>query len=67
VYLLDTSAFLKAVLSGLDFLPLGARRVMRDEANDLLLSTVSVAELGILGSVTSLSASMSDGELPIRR
>jgi PIN domain nuclease of toxin-antitoxin system len=67
VYLLDTSAFLKADLNGLDSLPVGARRVMRDEANDLLLSTVSLAELGILGSVTSLSASGSSGELPIRR
>lgn len=47
-YLLDTCALIKAAVEGEEALGRRAARVMRDQRNDLLLSTVSVAELHYL-------------------
>lgn len=47
IYLLDTSAFLSAALDGLEALPGRVRKILIDEGNDLVLSTVSITEIAV--------------------
>ena len=56
-YLLDTCAFLKAVMDEGKGLGKQARRVLLNSENHCLLSTVSMAEMGILASVGRLKMS----------
>lgn len=50
-YLLDTCACLFAVADGLESLGKAARRIMIREENELVLSSVSIVEMGILRSL----------------
>ena len=56
-YLLDTCAFLKAVTNEGKDLGREARRLILNSSNHCLLSTVSIAEMGILESVGRLRIS----------
>ena len=53
-YLLDTCAFLSAVTKGLGALGKTARTVMAHEQNELVMSSISLVEIGILRSIHRL-------------
>ncbi len=57
VYLLDTCAFLKAVVDEGKGLGREAKRVILDSDNQCVLSSVSIVEMGILASVGRLKMS----------
>ncbi len=54
-FLLDTMTFIKAYGEGIDAMPKKVQRLLTDQEEDLLISTISLSEIAIKNSVGKLN------------